>query len=94
MRARCPKGFVEDSLRRTYDEVPGLIGAGEEPGWMSVHLVLEPGGRAVFCFATQSPPELICQEVKHIYIIIYIYIIMTFWQIFHRKHEKKTQNFF
>lgn len=42
-----------------YNKVPGLIGAGKESWWVSVHLVLEPGGGAVFCLPAQSGPELI-----------------------------------
>lgn len=47
---------------KTYDEVSSLIGAGKESGWMSVHLVLKSGRRAVFCLSSQSLPELICKD--------------------------------
>lgn len=45
-----------------YDEVPGLVGAGEESGRMSVHLVFEPGGSAVVCLPAESVPELVCRD--------------------------------
>lgn len=47
---------------RTYNEVSGLIGADEESGWMSVHLVLESGRSAISCLSAQSIPELGCME--------------------------------
>lgn len=50
---------------KTYDEVSSLIGAGEESGWMTVHLVLESGRSAVFCLTSQSLPELICEDHRH-----------------------------
>lgn len=48
-----------------YDEVSSLVGAGEESGWVSVHLVLESGRSAIFCLSSQSLPELICEEDGH-----------------------------
>lgn len=48
--------------KEAYDEVSSLIGAGEESGWMSFHLVLESGRSAIFCLSSQSVPELICEE--------------------------------
>lgn len=51
---------------KTYDEVSSLIGAGKESGWMSVHLVLQSGRSAIFCLSTQSVPELICEQDRHL----------------------------
>lgn len=47
---------------QTYDEVPGLVGAGEESGRMGVHLVFEPDGSAVVCLPAESVPELVCRD--------------------------------
>lgn len=62
----CPASPLEEA---TYDEVAGLVGAGEESGWMSVHLVLESGWSAIFGFSSQNLPELICEEKRHIMLI-------------------------
>lgn len=52
------------TLRQTYDKVPGLVGAGEESRRVSVHLVLESGGGAIFCLTSQRTPELICNDER------------------------------
>lgn len=56
--------LAETRCQQTYDKVSGLIGAGKESGRVSVHLVLESGGGAIFCFASQNPPELICNDKR------------------------------
>lgn len=55
-------GTIGESRDQTYDEVPGLVGAGEESGRVGVHLVLEPDGGAVFRLPAESVPELVCED--------------------------------
>lgn len=56
---------AEAKNQKTHDEVSSLVGAGEQSGWMSVHLVLESGRSAILCLSSQSLPELVCERDRH-----------------------------
>ena len=47
---------------QTHQEVPGLVGAGEQTRRMSLHVVLQPGGVTVLLLPPQHIPECICNH--------------------------------